>query len=328
MLAQGLAIAVAIGSALLFLTAFLFPKLHRQDDFFWSAVGLFYALILWVCAGQIVGAVLLGQLASVVLLGWFAWETLRLRQAIIDPAKIPNLDQVSLVGYVKGKFKRSPAPPTAKKTVATTPKPEEKAAETNKSSETKETEAPQAEEPKTPEPAPVTPETIAEKDSDATPEATSAESEGTTEAKEAVVAPTETPTLEESQNKAIAATEPAADLTEAETVKAAVTPSANPEKKGFSLGRIFGRKEKVEPATTNPQDLNEIFSETSEATEILAETEPEAIASAPEILTDIASEKPSTDVPSEEITTSLEPTTEEPETEKTDATATEKKEDS
>ena len=326
MLAQGLAIAVAIGSLLLFLTAFLFPKLHRQDDFFWSAVGLFYALILWVCAGQMVGAVLLGQLASVILLGWFAWETLRLRQAIIDPAKIPNLNKVSLVGYVKEKFKRPPAPPKAKKPISTPPKAETKAADTTEATEKPEAESPKTEKPTTPEPAP---EITTETNADATPEVASAESEVTTEPP---VEESETAEkiLEEVKEEAIAATEPAADITEEKTVKAATAPSADIENKGFSFGRIFGRKDKEKPAETpaNPQNLDDIFEGTSEATGELAETEPEAIASAPEILTEVNSEETTTDVPiveneaeSEELAPSEEP-------QESAATEPEKKEDS
>ena len=68
MLPYILAIAVASASFLLFLGAFVFPKLHRQDDFLWSGVGLFYALVLWLCAGRLTGGVLLGQAAATCLL--------------------------------------------------------------------------------------------------------------------------------------------------------------------------------------------------------------------------------------------------------------------
>jgi hypothetical protein len=81
MLAYILAIAVGLGSFALYMAAFFFPEIHRKRDFFWSGVGFFYALILWVCAGRITGAVLLGQLASVSLLVWFGWEALALRRA-------------------------------------------------------------------------------------------------------------------------------------------------------------------------------------------------------------------------------------------------------
>ncbi len=85
MLANVLALAVALGSIALYLTAFTFPTLHRKQDFAWSGVGLFYALVLWVCSGRITGAVLLGQTASVALLGWFGWQMLLLRSQVASP---------------------------------------------------------------------------------------------------------------------------------------------------------------------------------------------------------------------------------------------------
>ncbi|MBD2003006.1 MULTISPECIES: Ycf66 family protein [Cyanophyceae] len=87
MLAYILAIAVAVSSLALYLAAFFFPEVHRKNDFIWSGVGLFYALVLWVCAGRITGGVLLGQLASVALLGWLGWETLTLRRSLTPAAQ-------------------------------------------------------------------------------------------------------------------------------------------------------------------------------------------------------------------------------------------------
>ena len=81
MLSYILAIVVGSGSLGLYLAAFLFPEVHRKYDLVWSGIGLFYGLTLWVCAGRITGAVLLGQIASVALLGWLGWQTLSLRQA-------------------------------------------------------------------------------------------------------------------------------------------------------------------------------------------------------------------------------------------------------
>jgi len=80
MLSYLLALAMALGSLALYLAAFFFPELHRKQDFLWSGVGLFYALILWLCAGQMTGALLLGQLASVSLIMALAWQTLWLRR--------------------------------------------------------------------------------------------------------------------------------------------------------------------------------------------------------------------------------------------------------
>lgn len=81
MLAYVLALVVGFGSFSLYMAAFFFPEVHRKYDFIWSGVGMFYALVLWVCAGRITGGVLLGQVASVALLAWFGWQTLSLRRA-------------------------------------------------------------------------------------------------------------------------------------------------------------------------------------------------------------------------------------------------------
>ncbi|MBD2258046.1 Ycf66 family protein [Pseudanabaena sp. FACHB-2040] len=81
MLAHTLALAVGLGSFTLYMAAFFFPEVHRRHDFFWSGLGMFYALVLWACDRQMTGAVLLGQVASVALLGWLGWQTLTLRRA-------------------------------------------------------------------------------------------------------------------------------------------------------------------------------------------------------------------------------------------------------
>ena len=74
-----LALVVGLGSLALYLAAFFYPELHRKGDLVWSGVGLFYALVLWVCAERITGGVLLGQMASVSLIGWLGWQTLTAR---------------------------------------------------------------------------------------------------------------------------------------------------------------------------------------------------------------------------------------------------------
>ena len=91
MLANLLALAVGLGSLALYMVAFFFPEVHRKNDFIWSGIGLFYALILWFCAGRITGAVLLGQMASVALLGWFGWQTFILRRQLT-----PVLEQTKI----------------------------------------------------------------------------------------------------------------------------------------------------------------------------------------------------------------------------------------
>jgi Ycf66 protein N-terminus len=84
-----LALVVGLGSFGLYLAAFWFPFTYRKYDLIWSGVGLFYALVLWVCAGRITGGVLVGQLASVALLGWFVWQTLDLRWRQLPIANRP-----------------------------------------------------------------------------------------------------------------------------------------------------------------------------------------------------------------------------------------------
>jgi Ycf66 protein N-terminus len=98
MLAYILSVIVGTGSVALYLAAFLFPEIHRSKDIFWSGLGLFYALVLWVNGTNLGGGLLLGQALSVVLLGWFTWETLSLRREIIPENQrtpvppIPNFD--------------------------------------------------------------------------------------------------------------------------------------------------------------------------------------------------------------------------------------------
>jgi len=101
MLAYILAIAVGFGSFAVYMAAFFFPEVHRKEDFLWSGVGLFYALVLWVCASRITGGVLLGQLAGVSLLGWFGWETIALRRAIAQPE-----DRTALEGSIISAFQK------------------------------------------------------------------------------------------------------------------------------------------------------------------------------------------------------------------------------
>ena len=74
-----LALVVGLASLALYLAAFFYPELHRKGDLIWSGVGLFYALVLWICAERITGGVLLGQMASVSLIGWLGWQTLLAR---------------------------------------------------------------------------------------------------------------------------------------------------------------------------------------------------------------------------------------------------------
>ncbi|MEO0758107.1 MAG: Ycf66 family protein [Cyanobacteria bacterium J06648_16] len=80
MLPKLLAIVIGTGSFAFYMAAFFVPEVHRKSDFIWSGVGLFYAVVLWFCAGQMGGAEILGQTAAVALLTWLGWQTLLLRR--------------------------------------------------------------------------------------------------------------------------------------------------------------------------------------------------------------------------------------------------------
>ncbi len=122
MLAYFLAIAIALASLYLYLSAFMARDIHRQDDFLWSGVGLFYALILWICAGQAKGSILLGQGAAVALVLSFGWQTLRLRRAIAHPDQPIDTEGFSVMAWLKGRFsgkKSAPIAPTVENTLET-----------------------------------------------------------------------------------------------------------------------------------------------------------------------------------------------------------------
>jgi hypothetical protein len=128
MLAYFLALAVGLGSFSIYMAAFFFPEVHRKSDFAWSGVGLFYGLILWACAGRITGALLLGQMAAVALLGWFAWETLNLRRQVTPIAQQTPIPQsANLPGAVgnplAGFFGKKPEPAAKKPKFVRSPKP-------------------------------------------------------------------------------------------------------------------------------------------------------------------------------------------------------------
>jgi hypothetical protein len=97
MLAYILALTVGLGSFALYMAAFFFPELHRKNDFIWSGVGLFYALVLWVYGSRVTGGLLLGHAASVALLGWSISQTLQLRRQLTPEAQqtIPSTAAVT-----------------------------------------------------------------------------------------------------------------------------------------------------------------------------------------------------------------------------------------
>ncbi len=97
MLAYVLALVVGLGSLAIYISAFFFPEIHRKNDFIWSGVGLFYALVLWVFAPRITGGLLLGHVASVALLVWFGWQTLSLRRQLtpqLQQTQVPSPETV------------------------------------------------------------------------------------------------------------------------------------------------------------------------------------------------------------------------------------------
>jgi hypothetical protein len=133
MLAYILAILVGGGSVGLYVAAFFFPEIHRKNDFIWSGVGFFYALFLWIYARQVSGGILVGQMASVALMGWFAWQTVKLRRQIVPtnqqtplPGKTkvqPQLDVTATPKIEKPPAQIKPQPPAKIPTApATTPK--------------------------------------------------------------------------------------------------------------------------------------------------------------------------------------------------------------
>ncbi len=111
MLSYALAIAVTLSSLVLFSTAFLISDIHRRDDFLWSGVGLFYALVLWFCARNITGAVLLGQAAATVLIVSYSWQTLKLRKAVANPTKASAINNFSVLQKLNGLLKRTQLQP-------------------------------------------------------------------------------------------------------------------------------------------------------------------------------------------------------------------------
>jgi Ycf66 protein N-terminus len=115
MLAYILAVLVGTGSVGLYISAFFFPEIHRKQDFIWSGVGFFYALVLWIYARQETGGILLGQTTSVALLGWLAWQTLTLRRQLVPVSQqtpIPSSTKLKEKLGVKPSAPK-PAKPTA-----------------------------------------------------------------------------------------------------------------------------------------------------------------------------------------------------------------------
>ncbi len=92
MLANVLAVLLGIGSFTFYLAAFLYPEVHRRSDWVWSGLGVLYAADLWFSAKQMTPIVLLGQVASVILLVGLGWQTLSVRRE-----KTPVYQQTPIV---------------------------------------------------------------------------------------------------------------------------------------------------------------------------------------------------------------------------------------
>jgi Ycf66 protein N-terminus len=126
MLAYILAVLVGTGSVGLYISAFFFPEIHRKQDFIWSGVGFFYALVLWIYARQETGGILLGQTTSVALLGWLAWQTLTLRRQLVPVSQqtpIPNTTKLKEKLGVKPSAPKSAKPTTQVTPIQSNPSP-------------------------------------------------------------------------------------------------------------------------------------------------------------------------------------------------------------
>ncbi len=130
MLAYILAVLVGTGSVGLYIAAFFLPEIHRKQDFIWSGVGCFYALTLWIYARQVTGGIIVGQTASVALLGWFAWQTIKLRRQLVPvnqqtplPTKTQIQAQLGLKPSPATKTLAQPKSPTATPQPISAPQP-------------------------------------------------------------------------------------------------------------------------------------------------------------------------------------------------------------
>jgi Ycf66 protein N-terminus len=101
MLTYLLAFAIALASIGLYAMTFFLPAFKRDQDLIASGVGLFYALVLWICAGQVRGGLLLGQMASVALIGWLGWQAFETRWGGLSAAE---KDQAKVLTEIKDKF--------------------------------------------------------------------------------------------------------------------------------------------------------------------------------------------------------------------------------
>lgn len=82
MLPLTLVLIVGLGSIGLYLTAYVYPEIHRKTDIWWSGIGLIYALVLLIYQRPL--GLLLGHTASVVLLVWLGYQAWQRRWAMIE----------------------------------------------------------------------------------------------------------------------------------------------------------------------------------------------------------------------------------------------------
>jgi Ycf66 protein N-terminus len=84
---------ISFGSLGFYLAGFLLPEVRRKKDAIWSGVGLIYALALLTNGDRISFGLLLGELASATLIGWFGWQILQQRRELSESTsqtQIPN----------------------------------------------------------------------------------------------------------------------------------------------------------------------------------------------------------------------------------------------
>jgi Ycf66 protein N-terminus len=91
--------AVSLGSLGFYLAGYLLPEVRRKKDAIWSGVGLIYALALLTNGDRISFGLLVGQLASATLIGWFGWQTIQYRRDLSDA-----ISQTSIPHSVQGVF--------------------------------------------------------------------------------------------------------------------------------------------------------------------------------------------------------------------------------
>ena len=112
MLAYTLSVTAGLASLFFYLSAFFFPRLHRKDDFFWSALGLFYSLSLWIGVEKITGGILLGQLCILILVLSFGWQNFRLRNKVFNLEVQTNFAEFSFLDWIENFLKRQSFPPS------------------------------------------------------------------------------------------------------------------------------------------------------------------------------------------------------------------------